>query len=82
MKLFINPELKEKLNNDRILETEIEEVIEYCEMEGRKIVNEENNHFTGHLKIGNMTYWAEYGICEDGYELFNAYAHRMSIGEV
>ena len=79
LKIIIKSELKEKLNNDMILETEIEEVIEYCEREGKKILNGKNGHFMGHLKIGYMTYWAEYDIFRDGYELFNAYAHRMSL---
>jgi len=31
--------------------------------------------------IGNMTYWVEYHSKDDGYELLNAYSHRMKIEE-
>ena len=39
------------------------------------------NSYTGHLMIGNMTYWAEYRKKDDGFELLNAYGHRMKIEE-
>jgi hypothetical protein len=64
-----------------ILETDIESVIEHCEASGRKILNPDTDHFIGHLQVGNMTYWAEYAPVEYGFELFNAYSHRMSIDE-
>ncbi|NYB72695.1 NAD(P)-binding protein [Sedimentibacter hydroxybenzoicus DSM 7310] len=81
-KLIIEEELKEKLSSEMILETEIEEVIEHCEREGKKVLDGGSGHFIGHLKIGTMTYWVEYDVCGDHcYTLYNAYAHRMSIEE-
>ena len=44
-----------------------------------KLVDPESGHFFGHLKIKNMTYWAEYLPAGDGYELFSAYCHRMCL---
>lgn len=81
VKLHITPELRQKLNNEMILETDIEKVIEHCESSGRKIQLRESGHFTGHLQIGNMTYWAEYVPADGAFELINAYGHRMSIEE-
>jgi len=50
------------------------------EKTGEKIVDPENNTFTGYRQIGNMTYWVKYVITDDNqYELVNAYAHRMKI---
>jgi hypothetical protein len=63
------------------LETDIEAVIEHCENSGRKVMDPESGHFTGHLQIGNLTYWAEYFPADDGFHLVNAYCHRMSIVE-
>jgi len=80
--LQISPQIKDKLNREMILETDIAAVIEQCESSGRKIWDPESGHFTGHLQIGNFTYWAEYLPVENGFELFNAYGHRMSIEEV
>jgi len=79
--LHISPRLREKLNSEMILETDIEAVIEHCESSGRKVLDRESGHFTGRLKIGNMTYWAEYSPTDDGFDLVNAYSHRMSIEE-
>jgi hypothetical protein len=79
--LQMSPQTRQKLSDEMILETEVEAVIEHCESSGRKVMDPETGHFIGHLKIGSMTYWAEYAPTEDGYELFNAYSHRMSIEE-
>lgn len=82
IRLQIAPEIKQKLSDAMILETEIETVIEHCERNGRKVLDPETGHFSGHLQIGNMTYWAEYKPASDGvFELFTAYSHRMSIDE-
>jgi hypothetical protein len=79
--LNISPQLRQKLNSDLILETDIEAVIEHCERSGRKILDPESGHFSGHLQIGNLTYWAEYLPGDKGFDLVNAYCHRMSIDE-
>lgn len=79
--LNISPHLKQKLTNELILETDIEAVVEHCERCGSKILDPETGHFSGHLKIGNMTYWAEYIPGDTGFDLVNAYCHRMSIDE-
>jgi Fe-S oxidoreductase len=79
--LQMSPQVRQKLSAEMILETEIETVIEHCENSGKKVFDPETGHSIGHLKIGNMTYWVEYAPNEDGFELFNAYSHRMSIEE-
>lgn len=79
--LIISTQLKQKLSSEMILETDIRTVIEHCESSGRKVLDPESGHFSGHLQIGNMTYWAEYIPVETDFELVNAYSHRMSIDE-
>ncbi len=79
--LHIVPHIRQKLSDQMILETDIEAVIEHCESSGRKVLDPESGHFTGHLQIGNMTYWAEYLAADEGFDLVNAYSHRMSIEE-
>jgi Fe-S oxidoreductase len=81
IKLHISPQLRQKLDNEMILESEIEAVIEYCESSGRKVLDPESGHFSGHLQIGKVTYWAEYLPVDEGFDLVNAYSHRMSIEE-
>ncbi len=79
MKLYISEELKQRMSADLILESDVAEVIRRCEEEDRKLMDPQNGHFIGHKKIMNMTYWTEYLPKEDGFEVFAAYAHRMSL---
>ena len=79
--LQITPQVRQKLSDGLILETEIETVIEHCESSGRKVLDPETGHFSGHLQIGQVTYWAEYISVGKNFELINAYNHRMSIDE-
>ena len=82
IKLIIPPQLKQKLNDNMILETDIQAVVEHCENSGEKILNQDTGNFIGHLQIGYMTYWVEYRKTDGDFELINAYSHRMGIGEV
>jgi Fe-S oxidoreductase len=80
MELRITPDLRQKLNDAYLLEMDIAAVIEHCERSGRKILDPVTGNFCGHLLIGNMTHWVEYRpVAEGGFELVNAYAHRMRI---
>ena len=79
MKLKMSEELKQRMSDDLILESDIAQVIRHCEEDDAKLVDPESGHFFGHLKIKNMTYWAEYLPAGDGYELFSAYCHRMCL---
>lgn len=80
--LIMTEELKSKLNENLILETDILEVISKCEESGNKLYDPEKESFTGYGMVGNMTFWAEYRVKgEVAYELLNAYSHRMKIEE-
>lgn len=79
-KLKVSDLLKEKLNKEMILESDLLEVIENCEETGNKLLDPGRGTFIGHLQIGNMTYWVEYIVnTPDEYELINGYCHRMKI---
>lgn len=79
-KLKVSDLLKEKLNKELILETDLLEVIENCEKTGNKLFDRGKGTFIGHMQIGNMTYWVEYLVnTPDEYELVNGYCHRMKI---
>ena len=79
-KLLIDDELAKKLSDQYILVSEMEEVVAYCERELSGAEDPVSGHITGHLKIGHMTYWAEYEPLPDGsFRLWNGYAHRMNL---
>ncbi|MDX9991921.1 MAG: FAD-dependent oxidoreductase [Anaerolineales bacterium] len=79
--LSIPPEVRQKLSDDMLLESEIARVVAHCERTGKKIQHPESGYFSGHLQIGNLTYWAEYYPTENGFVLVRAYSHRMSIDQ-
>ena len=79
---IISQELKEKLNKELILESDIYNVIENCEQSGRKVYDPESGTFSGHMQLGEMTFWVEYRVKQESvFELINAYCHRMKIVE-
>ncbi|MBQ6388614.1 MAG: NAD(P)-binding protein [Mogibacterium sp.] len=78
--LIIDSGLERKLSDLYILISEMEDVIIYCEQEKSGVVDPVSGHITGHLKIGHMTYWAEYEPLPGGrFRLWNGYAHRMNL---
>jgi ferredoxin len=81
LKLIMKDELKQRASAELILDEDISAVIEHCEGTGNKLVNPETRHLTGHLQRGIITYWVEYEPQEEGFEVFNAYCHRMMIQE-
>ncbi len=82
IKLLVSEQLREKLNRNMILESDLAVVIKHCEESLEKMLDTEKGTFTGHMRIGNMTYWVEYRINgPQEYELVNGYCHRMKIEE-
>lgn len=78
----ISPELKAKLDKDRILEEQILHTVDFCRRHNRTILNEETGTLSGYCVIGYMTYWVEYKALDEAaahYELVNAYSHRTKI---
>ena len=78
-RLIIGTELARKISCDLILEENILDVIESCEASGKKLVKD--GRYVAHEKRGIITYWVEYSPSGDGFEVHNAYSHRMQIEE-
>lgn len=82
IEVIISQELKEKLDSKYILESDIYTIVDNCEQSGNKLFNPNSETFTGYMQIGKMTYWVEYRAKQElGFELVNAYCHRMKIEE-
>jgi Fe-S oxidoreductase len=80
--LVISPELRQRLSDELILETDIATTISHCEQTGHKVLNPATGLLGGHLLIGKVTYWVQYRATPAGsFEVVNAYAHRMTIDE-
>lgn len=81
IKLLMANEVKELLEDRRILREDVQQVIEHAESTGRKFVNKTNQHSLAYYKPASMTYWVEYTAEDDGFRIYNAYCHRMEIVE-
>ena len=78
-KLVYGPEVKGKLNKQKILEEDLCEVIEFGESSKRRTFNPQKGTFTCYRELGCVTYWVEYRPAGEGYEILSAYTHRMKI---
>jgi hypothetical protein len=78
-KLIMSGEIREKLDKSRLLEEDVLSVIEAREADGGFVVDADTSRRFACGVVGNLTHWAEYIITDGGYELINAYSHRMTI---
>lgn len=69
----------EKLDKCLILEDDLRNTIRYCEESGEKLFDQNTGCFTGHRRLGTVTYWVVYQPRGKGFEVVNAYSHRMQI---
>ncbi len=80
--LIISSELRDTLEQRRILDEDIRQVIQYGEQSGNKLVNRQTGHLLTHHKPAVVTYWVEYAPAAGGeFIVHNAYSHRMEIVE-
>jgi hypothetical protein len=81
VRLIITPQVQKLLDDRLILIEDIQQVIEYAERSGKKLRNKPSGHFLAHYKPTAVTYWVEYLPQGDAYQVYNAYSHRMELGE-
>jgi len=79
--LKLSEEVISKLEDRLILLKDIKAVLRHAEETGENFLNPENGHLLSSLSQHHVTYWVEYQPAEGGYDVFNAYSHRMEIVE-
>jgi glutamate synthase (NADPH/NADH) small chain len=79
--LRISDELRESLERRQILDSDIQQVIEFAESSGSKLRSSRSGHFLAHFKPAAVTYWVEYSVAEGEFIVYNAYSHRMELTE-
>ena len=79
LKLRIPADLAVKMERDRILVEDVQQVIHHAETSGDKLLLPATGRFIAHYRPSLVTYWVEYSIEGDEYEVCNAYSHRMQI---
>ena len=81
IRLLIAADVQSRLEERLILVEDIQRVIEYAERTGRKLLNPATGHLLAHTRPTAVTYWVEYAPQGDTFVIYNAYSHRMEIGE-
>jgi Fe-S oxidoreductase len=78
MELMISEDLERKLEATHILHSDIAAVISRAEAGQARLIDSATGHFLANSRPGNVTFWVEYTPSASGYEVHNAYSHRMS----
>jgi glutamate synthase (NADPH) small chain len=81
IRLIIAPEVQNLLDERLILIEDIQQVIEYAERSGKKLLNKNTGRFLAYYKPAAVTYWVEYSPKGEAFAVYKAYSHRMEIGE-
>jgi hypothetical protein len=68
-----------KLDQRRILHSDIRETIAHAEGTGRKMQSQVSGHYLASHRPFMVTFWVEYSLAENGYHIYNSYCHRMQI---
>lgn len=79
LNLIIKPEIQEKMNTLKIFEEDICNVLEFCKSINRRTFDPQKETYSCYREIGYITYWVEYRLVGEDYEIVNVYTHRLKI---
>jgi len=79
MKLNISDEIRALLEQRHILDSDVQQAIDFAESSGTKLVNRQTGHFLAHYRPEKVTFWVEYTAGDKEFIIHNAYSHRMVI---
>jgi hypothetical protein len=79
VKLEISAEVNRYLEMRHVLEDEIKQVIYHGETTGEKLYQPEANRYLAKLKIGKVTFYADYSYGDEKFIVQYGYAHRSEI---
>jgi len=79
IKIVIGEEVRNKIEDELILDGDIKSVIEYAEKTNNSFYNPETGHILAWKRLVNVTFWVEYEKVNDSFNIINAYSHRMDV---
>ena len=77
--LFMTDEVQRRIDERRILEDDIRQVIHQAEQSGKRLKNLQAGSYLACHQPENVTFWVDYTPVENGFTVHNAYCHRMKI---
>jgi len=79
IRLTMTPEIRERLDQRRILNEDIQRVIHHAEETGDRLFHPETGRYKASYRPCKTTFWVEYTPGDQGYVIHNAYGHRMEV---
>ena len=79
LKIIIGQELRNKIEDELILDGDIKRVIGYAEKTNNSFYNPETGNILAWKRFVNITFWVEYQKFDDSFNIINAYSHRMDV---
>ena len=73
------PDVGRKLEDRRILISDIQQVIHHSVLSGDRFIQTDTGFYKASYRPYHATFWVEYSVTEDGYTIQNAYVHRMAV---
>ena len=73
------PEVRRRIDERRILENDIRQVIDHAERTGKRLQDLRTGSFRACFQSKNVTFWVDYAPDDEGFTVHNAYCHRMKI---
>ena len=78
-KLFFDNGLPAVLEERLILQSDLQAVLRHAEAEQNILEDTASGWLYTSCRLGNVTFWVVYSERSDGYQIHNAYSHRMEI---
>jgi glutamate synthase (NADPH) small chain len=79
IELYISDEVRDRLDGRRVLLEDVQRVIFHAEQSGEKLCRSDSDRFLASYRPRAVTFWVEYSPRADGFEVHNAYGHRMTV---
>jgi Fe-S oxidoreductase len=77
--VLIPDSLKQLLEKRMILEQDVRRTIDSAEESGEIIEDQSTGRRLASLRVACVTYWVEYSLAGDDFEVHDAYSHRMEV---
>jgi Fe-S oxidoreductase len=77
--IHMTAEVRRKIDERRILENDLRQVIDHAQRTGRRLLNSGTGQYRASCQTENVTFWVDYIPEDGGFTVHNAYCHRMKI---
>lgn len=77
--IMLDSGLAEVLEERLILLDDLKQVLRYVQASGQVLEDQDSGWLYASCRIGHVTFWVAYTELEEGYQIHNAYSHRMEI---